>query len=917
MPTSSRAPWWMYVVAASLFGHFALNIYVYLWGPEQPFSQYNFAREALVVEEVLPNSAGDRAGIQAGDRVLAIDWRRVRGLGQWDAIRINFEIGKPYRLQVERDGKPLERVMTMQRRSWSQQTQYRRIAFVLDTASALLTLFVAFLVAFTRPYDWVARIGALSIALLGGSAYISGTAAIVRRLPIFVGALIWWPQMGFFIFPALFFAFCSIFPRRLFRSRWIWVANTPSLFFLWPIAGFTYFTFVNPLGEIPGSDWVPRVGASLLFAYVGAGLVALILNYRRLDEVNQKRRIRVLVAGSLVGYLVLIPYAVMNAMRASAQSGVGRVLSSWPALLLVTVLYQAFPLSWAYAILRHRLFDVRVILRQGLQYALARGVLLTVVPSFGILLLGDLLLHGQQPLLEILRARGWIYVVLAGLAVLAYMKRQNWLEALDRRFFRERYDAQRLLREVVEQVREARNFEREAPRVAARIETALHPEFAALLVREPQERNYRTLAIAPTGHVLPTLVADSKLMSLVRLLGKPLEMPQTGSSWLGQQLPHEETDFLRRARIELLVPIITAKDRTEALLALGPKRSEEPYASEDRDLLVAVAASLALLLEKPSGTGAPRSNVFEECPQCGACYDSGATQCTQEGARLVPVILPRLLEGRYRLERRLGRGGMGTVYSASDTELERRVAVKVIREDLVGSAEAAERFRQEARVAASFAHPNVVTIHDFGVADGTRAFLVMELLGGATLREALRPQKCFAPAQVLSILRDVCAALEAAHRRQLVHRDLKPENIFLVHSEKGDIAKVLDFGIAKFLSTATQQRTADTAPGALLGTPRYMSPEQWLGQQPIPAWDLWALAVVTYEMLTGAHPFDDKSPADWRGVGGAARFAPVTKYVPQAPQAWQGLFERTFAHDPSQRPQSAEMFLAEWQSAIA
>jgi serine/threonine protein kinase len=128
---------------------------------------------------------------------------------------------------------------------------------------------------------------------------------------------------------------------------------------------------------------------------------------------------------------------------------------------------------------------------------------------------------------------------------------------------------------------------------------------------------------------------------------------------------------------------------------------------------------------------------------------------------------------------------------------------------------------------------------------------------------------------------------------------------------------VLDFGIAKFISTATQQRTADTAPGALLGTPRYMSPEQWLGQQPLPAWDLWALAVVAYEMLTGAHPFDGNSPADWLGAGRAARFTTVTKYVPQAPQIWQELFERTFAHDPAQRPQSAEMFLAAWQSAFA
>ena len=499
---------------------------------------------------------------------------------------------------------------------------------------------------------------------------------------------------------------------------------------------------------------------------------------------------------------------------------------------------------------------------------------------------------------------------------MAYVKRKSWLEALDRRFFRETYDAQRLLREVVEEVREARTFERVAPRVVAPIEAALHPEFAGLLVREPGEANYRSLAMAPAGHALPVLPAESKLTSLARLLGKPLEMPQTGSSWLGQQLPHEETEFLRRARIEMLVPVANAADRTEVMLVLGVKRSEEPYSREDQDLLVAIASSLALLVEKPSGAPAARTDIFEECPQCGACYDSGAARCVLEGARLVPVILPRLLEGRYRLKQRLGRGGMGTVYAASDAALERGVAVKVMREDLVSSAEAAERFRQEGRVAASFAHPNVVTIYDFGVADGNRAFLVMELLEGATLREALRPQKSFAPAQALAILRDVCGALEAAHHRQLVHRDLKPENIFLVRDEGRNTAKVLDFGIAKVLSTATQQRTADTAPGALLGTPRYMSPEQWLGQQPQPAWDLWALAVVAYEMLTGTHPFGDKSPAEWLGGGPSACFTPVTAHVPHAPQVWQELFERTFAYDRTRRPQSAETLFSELQSTL-
>lgn len=914
--SSPRAPWWMYIIAVSLLGNFALNIYVYFWGPEQPFNRINFQREALVVEEVLPNSAGDQAGIQAGDRVLTIDGRRVRGLGQWDMLRINFEVGKAYRLQVEQDGRQFERVMTLQRRSWSQQTPYRRIAFVLETASALLTLFVAFLIAFTRAYDWVARLGALSIALLGESSSLYGISAIVRHMPILVGALIWWPTVGAFLFPGLFFAFCSIFPCKLFRSRWIWVATVPALFFLLPIAGFAYFTFVNPLGEANFSDWAPRLGGSLLFAYVGAGLVALIVNYRRLDDVNQKRRIRVLVTGTLLGYLVLVPYAVMSAMRASTRSGVGRALSSWPALLLVTAVFQAFPLSWAYAILRHRLFDVRVIVRRGLQYALARGVLLTAVPALGILLVADLLRHGQQPLLQILRERGWIYVVLGGLATAAYVKRRSWLEALDRRFFRERYDAQRLLREVVEEVRQARSFGEMAARVVTRIETALHSEFVDLLAREPHEPAYRSLVAVPLGHALPALPAESKLMSLVRLLGKPIEVPQTATGWLKEQLPHEDAAFLRHARIELIVPIATAADRTEALLALGVKRSEEPYAREDLDLLVAIASSLALLLEKPSGGVAARSDVFEECPQCGVCYDSGANQCSRESARLVPVLLPRLLDGRYYLERRLGRGGMGTVYAASDRALERRVAVKVIREDLVGSAEAAERFRREARFAASFAHPNVVTVHDFGVAAGTRAFLVMELLEGSTLREGLWRQRHFPASRVLSVLGDVCAALGAAHRRQLVHRDLKPENIFLVAGDARETAKLLDFGIAKFLPIATFGPTVDTAPGALLGTLRYMSPEQWRGEEAHPSWDLWALAVVAYEILTGAYPFDGRSPADWFGVGPVAKFTPMTTHLPEAPQSWQELFERTFASQPNRRPQSAETFLSELQSTL-
>jgi hypothetical protein len=907
----------MYIIAASFLGLFVLRIYVlspFYPSPGLPGMFFNYQSSPVIVARVEPGGIVERAGLRAGDRIVSANGLTIRGQIEWDMAGMTFEVGRPLRLDVEREGRRIELSMIPERRL---RSLLGLPLISLLAGTDLLTLVIAFVIAFRRPHDLVARIGACFLATAAIFMFppVPGIASAWRHLPAPLGALLWIANVSGVVFPAIFFTFFAIFPRPLFRRHWIWcLVWAPSLLLVTSsFLPVQYALIYQQPSAVPKPFLNVPISFAVFGCYVLGGLIVLVMNYRRLKDINERRRVRVLVVGSVVGWVAAGTFLTF------IVTGVGRVTAvffSTSLAFMVLFLFLAFPLSFAYAILRHRVFDLGLIVRRGLRYTLARGVLLTAVPVLGLGLLTDLLLHGQQPLLEIFRARGWIYVVLGGVAATAYVRRQSWLESLDRRFFRERYDAQRLLREVVEEVREERSFERVAPHVVARIEAALHSEFAGLLVREPSLPNYRSLAIAPAGRVLPVLPAESKLMSLVRLLGKPLEMPQTGSSWIGKQLPHEETECLRRARIELLVPIATAADGTEAMLVLGAKRSEEPYSHEDQDLLVAIASSLALLLEKPSGAPPARTDIFAECPQCGACYDSGATQCSQEGARLVPVILPRLLEGRYRLKQRLGRGGMGTVYAAADTTLERGVAVKVIREDLVGSAEAAERFRQEGRVAASFAHPNVVTIFDFGVADGNRAFLVMELLEGATLREALRRQKCFAPAQVLPILRDVCAALEAAHRRQLVHRDLKPENIFLVRSERGDIAKVLDFGIAKFLSTATQQRTVDTAPGALLGTPRYMSPEQWFGQEPQPAWDLWAVAVVAYEMLTGTHPFGDKSPADWLGAGTVC-FTPVSAHVPQASQVWQELFERTFAYDPTLRPQSAETLLSELQSALS
>ena len=707
---------------------------------------------------------------------------------------------------------------------------------------------------------------------------------------------------------ALLFAFAAIFPRPLFRGWWVWI-----LVWLPQLATMGIRAYYHLYQDVRLPGWVKPLGV----VYFIAAVAVFAANYRRLEDRNERRRAKVVAAGTVALIVAVLPYIVMLSPGAPVAK-LESVFFTPGIFVSLNLLSAAFPISIAYAILRHRAFDISVVIRQGLKYAVARRTLVAALPVLAAVLVTDLLIHADQPLGAVLRQRGWIYAALGAVALLAQRHQRGWIEALDRRFFRERYDAQRLLREVAEQVRQAANFEHAAPRVVAQIESALHNEFTAVLMRRPQESAYSVVAAAPAGAAIPDLPADSKLVSMIRLFGKPMEIPLTETGWLQQQLPQEETLLLRRARIEWLIPIGTASERNEALLAVGFKRSEEPYTREDQDLLLTIAASMSLLLDRPAAARPALAETFEECPTCGSLYSRGAARCSREGAELNLVRLPRFLADRYRLERRLGGGGMGTVYEATDTALERRVATKVMRDELTGSAMAAERFRREARAAAAFSHLNVVTIHDFGVAAESRAFLVMELLNGVDLRAELKQKQRLPSARVIEVMRGVCAALDAAHKSGLTHRDIKPENIFLARTAGAEIPKVLDFGLAKWvsLSAAATQTMSDTGGGHLVGTLRYMSPEQLRGELPAASWDLWALAIVAYEMLAGKYPFEAATTPEWHVAVTTGRFTPVVQHVPTAPAAWQEFFLRTLAVEQERRPAAAGAFCSEMENAL-
>jgi serine/threonine protein kinase len=272
-----------------------------------------------------------------------------------------------------------------------------------------------------------------------------------------------------------------------------------------------------------------------------------------------------------------------------------------------------------------------------------------------------------------------------------------------------------------------------------------------------------------------------------------------------------------------------------------------------------------------------------------------------------------MLAKRYKLKRRIGRGGMGSVYSGSDEALERPVAIKVIRPDLIGQSELQNRFHREARAAAGLMHRNVITIYDFGI-ERRHPFIVMELLSGRTLRAELERSKHLSAERTLEILEGVCAAIEEAHRQQFLHRDIKPENIFLADTPTGEVVKVLDFGLAKAFGISSISNTITAS--NIAGTPCYMAPEQLFGKNPGPSSDVWAIGVVAYEMLTGAQPFAATTVAGWQQALQDGRFIPLNVCQPNLNSQFQSVFERVFEQDPVRRTASARSLLSELQAVL-
>jgi serine/threonine protein kinase len=261
-------------------------------------------------------------------------------------------------------------------------------------------------------------------------------------------------------------------------------------------------------------------------------------------------------------------------------------------------------------------------------------------------------------------------------------------------------------------------------------------------------------------------------------------------------------------------------------------------------------------------------------------------------------MISELLNNRYQLEENLGTGGMAVIYRARDLMLERSVAIKILREDYSHDPIFQERFHQEAKAAANLSHPNIATIHDFGL-DAGRLFIVMEYVPGTDLKSLLKKRGRFSVDETLALVTQACAGVGYAHRAGLVHCDIKPQNMLITPDQR---LKVVDFGIARALASIQPDERAEV----VWGSPQYFSPEQASGQPPSPASDVYSLGVIMYEMLTGQLPFTAGSAEELTRLHREAMpKAPRTLNL-AIPEALEQIILKVLSKEPSMRYRTAD-----------
>jgi tRNA A-37 threonylcarbamoyl transferase component Bud32 len=893
----------------------------------------NLLGQPVDVLGVVSGGAAAKAGLREGDRLRAFGTAAARiGLDTGlprdaaDALRVwraTQHLSPSASLQLEVSGPDgqTRTVATEQPAIWTEDSALagpwlRAHLAPLAQMSAFLAGASALVVLGTRGTTaTLATLGLIATATANGGPLHGAHTAVP-----FIGPLVllfsW--LVTPLSFPIIGLAVLN-FPHRaaiLDRHRWIVpgviaasipiliISSTTAAFLLGTDAVLPLLSWFAVRGWTFEASFAVALGVNVLLIIEG------ITRYRTSFDANERRRIEIVV-------FTVVPAVFAYALKTGIPlvlGLLGRPVELWwpvEALLLAIFLLPAFGLPYAVAV-KH-VFSPRTVLRRSLQYAFARRTLTALVALPIIALVASLVQQRDQPLSMIITGRPSFYIVVLGLLALGLKYRITAQRWLDRQFFRPEYDARQILVSLAGRV----PYEAE-PRdliamVVTQIDSALHPECIAVFASDAPTGSNSSGLFTPVSALrveAAPLAADSGIVTLLRWSDKPLEVFLDDEQSPVARIPERDRQWLAGVNAALLVPIFAGGSDPRpfvGFIALGHKRSEEPYTPEDRELLRGIAVQMGVALDlsrlrRQAGAASPAP--------AAATPTMTPTVVTAGAGRVSGITVGVVVDGKYRVDAVVGEGGMGAVFRAWDLRLERAVAIKVVRADLISDPDSRARFRRESQIVARLQHPSIVTVFDYGtLADGS-AFLVMEFVPGEDLRNLMRREGKLATTRAAALLGGICAGVDAAHKSGIFHRDLKPENILLPESGIGP--KVVDFGVAKLTTTSTTTGGGTlTAAGTVVGTPAYMAPEQLRGQMVDGRADVYSLGVMTYEMLTARLPFGSGSFVDiaMKQAGGQVDMTDL-------PAAIAGTIRRAIAYDRTQRQETPTIFAQELREKI-
>ncbi len=703
-------------------------------------------------------------------------------------------------------------------------------------------------------------------------------------------------------------------------------------------AGTVLFTTnaISWLGDSTSPAWLmtlfqlfdrddPEGAYWLLTTTIAAPAVPFLLWKTRLEAYDDRRRVMLFVGALAVG---LTPFVLAVAAAPFVPLLRDPVVQQRAGVFLHAALASIVPIT-AYSVMVDRVMDLQFLVRVTLQYALARYAVWAV--SLGPLVYVGFDIEANQHLtiaeyLERTRPTGPLALSTAG--VIALASRRHLLRAIDRWFLLEPTDQSRTLARLERRYRTVESVRGVTSALAEELSRALHARSIAVRLV-----NDEGTELVPVKGTTEPIRRDSALLDILRSTRGDVQLDSHALMSVARLLPPEDREWLDAADAHLLAPLVGSTGMLLGVVAIGEARTGLPYSAAHFALVAAAGGQAAMQIEnrrlrgREAGQPRPRHDFGAQgpdwqdepavyCPACSLVWSPETRRCSC-GSATIGAALPLFVQGKFRLERLIGTGGMGVVYLAVDMVLDRHVAIKTLPSL---RSESAERLHREARTMARVLHPNLALIYGTEQWRGT-PMLIVEYLGGGTLRDWIRrgPVPYTEVVDLGIVLAD---ALDRVHASGVLHRDVKPSNIGYTSDRR---PKLLDFGLALLNRTRDARTTGEPLTGPatealrraadpaatvtvgerLVGTPLYLAPEALAGCTPQPSFDLWGLALVLYEAVAGRHPFAADDVKTVLDAAERANVPDIRHYRPTCPVGLAAFLRDALSPNITRRPESA------------